>query len=70
MRTYCPGCEAAFKIPDELVGHLIRCKSCQSVFSVRSEPVWPPPHRQREEPPAPVPEVTDAESPSVEPPIG
>jgi predicted Zn finger-like uncharacterized protein len=37
----CPGCKAAFAVPDRLDGKLIRCKTCRAEFRVGGEP--PPP---------------------------
>src|SRR5438105_15965927 len=73
MSVKCPGCEKQLKVPDELVGHTVKCPSCQTKFTAtgndRMEPaetgvskrpgsVSPPP------PPEPEwsePELTDDE---------
>ncbi len=35
LRTHCPSCDAAFTLDDALRGKKVRCKKCESIFTVR-----------------------------------
>src|SRR5437016_1494295 len=43
LRLVCPQCQAAYTVPDELLGKLVRCKECQHLWTaeaiVEEEPV-------------------------------
>lgn len=77
IRTTCPGCDAAFKIHEDMNGQQVRCKACQTVFVVHGDgwrpippraPLAPPPPTNP--PPTQLPEVEPvAEGPPVVQPI-
>src|SRR5262245_17229135 len=43
----CPSCERALRVPDDLLGALVKCPSCQATFTAGAPQ---PPPRQEEAP--------------------
>jgi predicted Zn finger-like uncharacterized protein len=54
IKTRCPVCRSAYRVPDSSVGHRARCPKCDSVFRVSLQVVNKPaepsqPHKPTEE---------------------
>src|SRR5262245_9809903 len=68
ITTYCPACGKAFRVPPELQGKRILCKSCQTNFIVHYDrpciPAAPPPAAARPAAPAAAPAHAPAASPA------
>jgi predicted Zn finger-like uncharacterized protein len=54
IQARCPNCRAALQVPVTVAGKKIRCKNCQTVFTVSSGPAAPPPGKAAPVKPAPV----------------
>lgn len=57
IQVQCPTCQRPLRVPEELLGRLVRCPGCQGTFTatdpaVKPPPV-PPPAQQFQPPPAP-----------------
>lgn len=57
ITTYCPACAKSFRVPPDLNGKKILCKSCQTHFMVQADrpglPAAPPPPPARPNAPGP-----------------
>lgn len=73
ITTTCPGCNALFRLPEELAGKQVRCQKCARMFLVPGfaavvEPVAAPPVEVAAPPPLPTEEVAAPQpEPAAEP---
>jgi hypothetical protein len=49
----CPFCDRALRVPDELLGRLVKCPGCATTFTAESEKPRPPAPEREEEGPEP-----------------
>ncbi len=48
IEVRCPSCDRVLRAPDELVGTLVKCPSCQTTFTAELDRPQPPPHEEAE----------------------
>jgi predicted Zn finger-like uncharacterized protein len=56
IQISCPSCQRQLRVPDNLMGQMVKCPSCQNTFVASVEESAPPPRREenvREDAPAP-----------------
>jgi predicted Zn finger-like uncharacterized protein len=50
IQVACPSCSQELRVPDNLIGELVKCPKCESTFAAIAEPSSPPPRVQQSQP--------------------
>jgi predicted Zn finger-like uncharacterized protein len=64
IQIACPTCQRQLRVPDNLIGQMVKCPSCQNTFTATAEESQPPRDENiREERPSPLEERADDDEP-------